>query len=682
MAIDEKRPSEHHSQKKLRIGLLILIVVLLIASGVVLWLSLAGRLGFRGSDDGGNSKLATDVAAISASLQPTASPTSAETVIPSEQPLLPVAPVSSELIQPPVSPQMADPKQPLSGAAILSIMDGSYAHLFAFLPAEMRFIRLTTGEWQDIDPALSPNGKMLAFASNRSGYWNLYVMMLDSGIVRQINNTPEYEGNPSWSPDNRWLVYDAYIPDETGGNLELFVQELENPAGSVRLTTDPAADFAPAWSPNGRTIAFVSTRGGEKDIWLADLNKSADMFTNISREPTLVESAPAWSPDGSKLCWSATDPEGIEALHFWNLAHPNDRAWSFENGSLPAWGPNGEMLLAVYRTPNRSYLTGYRLLDGKPFLPLLDVAGDILGITWGIPDLSLVITSEGQAAAQFTPSPLWLPRLEAGGANPGDRVPVVQLTGVQAPLAMLQDRADEAFMSLRERVALEVGWDFLSNLDQAYVPLTSSLGPGFLQDWLYTGRAFQFNSAPVSAGWVVTVREDYGAQTFWRVYLRARYQDGTQGAPLNDLPWDLASRLSGDPRAYEDGGTQQHTVPAGYWIDFTRLAAAYGWERLPSLSSWRVAYTSVRYNEFVLRQGLDWFSAMLEVYPRQALDTPTPVSSPTITPTFTSTPTNTPTVTETPYREPTITPSLTRRPSLTPTPSNTRRPSLTPSPTS
>ncbi len=117
----------------------------------------------------------------------------------------------------------------------------------------------------------------------------------------------------------------------------------------------------------------------------------------------------------------------------------------------------------------------------------------------------------------------------AGSDQPGDRVPVVQLPGVQAPLAMLQDRADEAFFALRERVACEIGWDFLAIFDQAYVPLTTALDPGFLQDWLYTGRAFQFNSAPVSAGWVATVREDYGSQTYWRIYLRTRYQDGTQG---------------------------------------------------------------------------------------------------------------------------------------------------------
>ena len=90
----------------------------------------------------------------------------------------------------------------------------------------MRFIRLTAGDWQDLAPALSPDGKMLAFASNRGGYWDLYALSLADGQTLQLTDTPEYEGNPSWSPDNRWLAYEAYVPDETGGNLEIFVRTI------------------------------------------------------------------------------------------------------------------------------------------------------------------------------------------------------------------------------------------------------------------------------------------------------------------------------------------------------------------------------------------------------------------------------------------------------------------------
>jgi hypothetical protein len=249
---------------------------------------------------------------------------------------------------------------------------------------------------------------------------------------------------------------------------------------------------------------------------------------------------------------------------------------------------------------------------------------------------------------------------------------VVPLDGVDAPYPMLQDQVDESFRSLRDRVSSEAGWDFLADLEQAYLPLTSPLGPGMQDDWLYTARAFRFNTSPVNAGWVVVERQDFGSQTYWRIYLRTLYQDGSQGSPLKSRPWDFNTRYSGDPIAYEHGGSFINPIPPGYWLDFTRLALSYGWERLPALTSWLTAFSSARYNEFVLRNGLDWFSAMLEIYPREALNTPTPVSSPTPTATASDTPTPTLTYTRTPY--------MSRTPSNTPTPfpTKTKRPTNTP----
>jgi TolB protein len=86
----------------------------------------------------------------------------------------------------------------------------------------------------------------------------------------------------------------------------------------------------------------------------------------------------------------------------------------------------------------------------------------------------------------------------------------------------------------------------------------------------------------------LVTREDFGSQTYWRVFLRSRFQDGSQGTPLHRIPWDFYARNSGDPRAYEQGGKLMESIPQGYWIDFTQIARGYGWERLPSLSSWRL----------------------------------------------------------------------------------------------
>ena len=124
-----------------------------------------------------------------------------------------------------------------------------------------------------------------------------------------------------------------------------------------------------------------------------------------------------------------------------------------------------------------------------------------------------------------------------------NRWSLVDLEGVQAPYPQMHDLADEAFNALRERVQQEAGWDALAGLENAFVPITTSLDPGFGEDWLYTGRAFAINSLMTNAGWMVAVREDFGAQTYWRLYLRAQMQDGSQGEPLRDTPWDLIRPL-------------------------------------------------------------------------------------------------------------------------------------------
>jgi TolB protein len=184
-----------------------------------------------------------------------------------------------------------------------------------------------------------------------------------------------------------------------------------------------------------------------------------------------------------------------------------------------------------------------------------------------------------------------------------------------------------------------------------------------------TGRAFAINSLMANAGWMITVREDVGAQTYWRLYIRTSAQDGSLGEPIHNAPWDLSARYELDPQTYEQGG-QYAPVPPGYWVDVTALAQAYGWERLPSLPNWRTFYAGTRFTEFALTGGLDWYSAMLELYPPQALVTPTRVLPPTLTPTKTPPPTSTPGPTRTPRN----TPTPSRTPTITSTPTSTATP--------
>lgn len=659
----KRSPSEvSPAVRVLRAIVLTLVAVMLILLGVYTFPFLVARFG-----------TTSNPAPAQASVLPTAAPT---LTLPAPQSTPTVGLAETPMPEPLYQvPSLAE------GLIVMALTESGYAHLFAYQPGEMPLVRLTNGAWDDITPAINPQSPAIAFASNRDGHWDLYLLSLTDGDITRLTDSPEYDASPAFSPDGLWMAFESYVPGENGGNLEIFIRPVDGSQAPIRLTENTTADFSPSWSPQGRKIAFVSTRGGENDIWIADLDQVEDRFVNVSRDLESNDTHPAWSPDGKYLSWASAEPGGLQTIRIWDLEQPNQRARPLNSGDWSSWSPAGNALLVSINQPNQDYLTGYSLSDTSLTLPMVGLGGPLRGLSWGKGQLPGILPPALAEAARLTPTPVWAPVLAPGANLPGGRRQMTILDNVQAPYPMLQDSVDEAFYALKDRVVEEVGWDFLTSLEEGFVPLTSPLSPGMTEDWLYTGRAFRFSTAPVQAGWVILERQDYGGQTYWRIYLRSRFQDGSHAMPLKNLPWDLETRFSGDPKAYEDGGAHLPAIPAGYWMDFTELARSYGWERVASLPAWRTAYSAVRYNEFVQRNDLDWLSAMLEIYPKEALDTPTPISSPTLTPTPTYTFTPTPTPTRTPYRSPTPTPTWTRRPTSTKTPTLTRRPTSTPRPT-
>ena len=548
---------------------------------------------------------------------------------------------------------------------LLSLNESGYAQLFAYFPQSLPLTRLTSGAWNDITPALSPDSQQVAFASNRGGNWDLYLLDLQSGETRRLTNTQAYEAAPTWSPDSRWLAYETYVDN----NLEIAILSLADPSQpSILLTNDPGADYSPAWAPGGRKVAFVSTRSGDSDIWLADLDRTGpERYTNLSHTPQGTESHPVWSPDGGQLAWASNSfGMAYSGIYVWSASQPDYPAAWIGSGDWPAWNGRGDQLAAILATPNQDYLTIYRLNGDLILQPTL-LPKSVRGFLWLSTPLPTPLPRSYLQAAEKTRTPLWFPAVTPIAEGPGGRWAIVPLQDVQAPYPQMHDLVDEAFMALRRRVIAEVGWDVLASLENAFVPLTVPLDPGLGQDWLYTGRAFALNTIIANAGWMVAVRQDFNQQTFWQVYLRTQAQDGSQGEPLHDPPWDLSARYNLDPHAYEQGGRFAQVSP-GYWINFTALASAYGWERLPALPNWQTYYNGTRFTEFVLTSSLDWHTAMLDIYPPDVLVTPTAVLPPTRTPTRTPRPTRTPPPTPTPRPSKTPTPMLPPLPTPTPRP--------------
>lgn len=155
------------------------------------------------------------------------------------------------------------------GLVFVSTRDGDYA-IYSMDADGGGEERLTEGKadpstpqglFFQIDPAVSPDGKLIAFASKRGGTFDLYAMATDGTGTRRLTSTPDDDGHPTWSPDGRQIAFERGIPGD------LYVMNADG-SGARRIGDDTAPELQPAWSPDGRWIAYLSDRSGEYEVWL------------------------------------------------------------------------------------------------------------------------------------------------------------------------------------------------------------------------------------------------------------------------------------------------------------------------------------------------------------------------------------------------------------------------------
>jgi TolB protein len=150
----------------------------------------------------------------------------------------------------------------------------------------------------------------LAFASDRDGNMEIYVMGADGGgQIRLTENTAE-DYSPAWSPDGKRLTFVS----TRDGNAEIYVMNADG-TGQTRLTNKTAGDLNPAWSPDGAYIAFVSNRDGNDDIYLMNTDGSGQY--NLTNNPA-DDSSFAFSPDGTMIVFSSRRDNGEFNLYRMN----------------------------------------------------------------------------------------------------------------------------------------------------------------------------------------------------------------------------------------------------------------------------------------------------------------------------------------------------------------------------
>jgi uncharacterized protein (TIGR01244 family) len=241
-----------------------------------------------------------------------------------------------------------------------------------------RLLQLTNAKKSSMSPAWSPDGKRVAFASDRTDKRHIYLISLDGGEAEQLTSGDEGVGSFSWSPDGKQIAYTSSDPktdaqkerDKKYGEFEVVDQDFTMShlwvidlatKKSKRLTQGAFTVGSFAWSPDGREIAFDHTinsdpsNGGTADISIVSV---ADARTRPLVTQDGPDTNPEWSPDGKRIAFGtamanpfsyyANSVVGIIAA----TGGPIDvltRAFD-ESPNLIDWKPDGIYFSASART--------------------------------------------------------------------------------------------------------------------------------------------------------------------------------------------------------------------------------------------------------------------------------------------------------------------------------------------
>ena len=161
--------------------------------------------------------------------------------------------------------------------------------------------RLTFNGWNDIFPVWSPDGTRIAFASDRDGPYNLFVKPADgSGAESELLSSPLWDFPADWSPDGRLLLFTRRDPRTKS---DVWALELGEEGKPRQLLGSEADELQPAFSPDGRHMAYISDASGRSEVYVQAMPPTSAKW-QVSAAGGFQ---PQWRADGRELYYLAPD---------------------------------------------------------------------------------------------------------------------------------------------------------------------------------------------------------------------------------------------------------------------------------------------------------------------------------------------------------------------------------------
>lgn len=252
----------------------------------------------------------------------------------------------------------------------------------------------------EIRPLYSPDGKFVAFNSNRGGLFDIYILEVATGKIQQLT---KHRGNnyvPKWSPDGKQLLfYSNYWGNPWTGEINHDIYRVNSDGSEMeRVLVHSSNDMFADWLPNGKSCVFASTRerqylytkdfetgkvspllknykelnfsamfqpwvhpksgnmvfegyrDGIGDIWLYNLS------TGEAKQLTFTpksENGPSISPDGTKILFQIADENKHPQIGMVDIDGKNYKVLTRKGGyTTPVWGPSGNIITAYTAHPD------------------------------------------------------------------------------------------------------------------------------------------------------------------------------------------------------------------------------------------------------------------------------------------------------------------------------------------
>jgi TolB protein len=198
----------------------------------------------------------------------------------------------------------------------------------------------------------------IAFASDRDGHHEIYLMDWDGENQRRISTHNAISILPSWSPDNERMVYTSFA----GGQSDMYIINRRG-GGRIKLKSGLNLNTSATFAPVGNDIAFVGSIAGNPDIYLIK-----DDGTNLRRltSSSSIESTPEWSPNGRQISFTS-GRSGSPQIYVMDAEGTNVRRISFEGdwNDDATWSPDGEQLAYTSKVNGRFQIRIMNLVTGQ-----------------------------------------------------------------------------------------------------------------------------------------------------------------------------------------------------------------------------------------------------------------------------------------------------------------------------